>query len=164
MHKSGHTGGYLLVWTAISFLFLLPQGLFRVSVIGYILGIPLVMVPDEDQSFPLATHRGFSHTFWFALIFGAIFFIIGLKMSPTLAAIGASIPPVYLFFIGFVIIITHIFLDSHTPMGVKPLAPVSEKQYSGDISSNSKLWNWLFYVIGIVGTIVAIYYYFFVGI
>lgn len=159
MYKKGHQGVFLLVWTVISVFFLFPQGLFIVATVGFIAGFLLSSIPDKDQNIPLMGHRKQTHTVWFAILFGIGFYVIGVMMSNSFASVATMLPPEYLFFIGLVIILIHIYTDALNPSGVRPYVPASDHRHAwGVVKSGSFFGNYFFYIAGFVAFVIGIYY------
>lgn len=126
---------------ALSFLYGIEIGL-----IGGVVFIGLSSTPDVDRHFDSSmnsrrsdilhyvpiSHRGFTHTVWFAILAGVMSAGIVLLLGTTytgdvvrveaLSAIG--------FLCGFGGVVGHIFGDMLTPTGVTPLSPVQKKTYS----------------------------------
>ncbi len=110
----------------------LTHVIFAFSLI-YILRLPIVagiissILPDLDLTFTFAfplVHRGILHTPIALIVLTTLFYLITQNKSSTLA-----------FAIGF---LTHLFLDSLTPMGIMWLFPY-EKYYSLNLVYSSSL-------------------------
>ena len=161
MYRRGHKGMLLILYAPV-LVGLLWMELYVFAILGLVLGLLLVMLPDKDQSVPMMKHRGFTHTIWFASLVGLGMALVGMTLAPVLIFAGVDASPVILFlgFIGVFSIVAHLFADSLTPAGVKPLTPVSSRKHSGSINANSFLGNWVLWLLGIVAILVAIYFVF----
>jgi inner membrane protein len=107
------------------------------------------MVPDLDTRVPFVTHRGITHTVWFALAVGAAFGLVGgavgLERGPA-AALGFAA-------LGFVIgagtVVSHLLADAITPMGIRPYAPVRDDHYTLDlVTAANPVANYVLLVLG----------------
>ncbi|CCQ33866.1 membrane-bound metal-dependent hydrolase (DUF457) [Halorhabdus tiamatea SARL4B] len=117
----------------------------------------LAMVPDYDQRVPGITHRGITHTVWFAALVGIALGLIGLAIGSSdgiLAAIGLG---VFGLLVGTVTILSHIAADALTPMGVEPFAPVRDDHYSYDVArAANPIANYGLLALGIAASGVAL--------
>lgn len=71
MHKTGHIGAALLVYSPIG-LVLLLSGFDELAVLGGVGMIALATLPDCDHQLPIIAHRGPTHSITFALLLGAL--------------------------------------------------------------------------------------------
>lgn len=159
MHARGHKGIGLLLYAPITYALLrLNQPILAIG--GLVLVLTLSMLPDKDMVIALLPHRGPTHTIWFALAVGAALGGIGIIIQLGLDKIGivaVAVPVVFLFGIGFLSILYHIIGDALNPSGVRPYTPVSRKKHAlGLTKSNSFVWNWLFFVLGLVANLIAV--------
>ncbi|CCQ33973.1 membrane-bound metal-dependent hydrolase (DUF457) [Halorhabdus tiamatea SARL4B] len=111
----------------------------------------LAMVPDYDQRVPGITHRGITHTVWFATLVGIGLGLVGLAIGSNdgiLAAIGLG---VFWLVVGTVTILSHIAADALTPMGVEPYAPVRDDHYSYDLArAANPIANYALLGVGVI--------------
>jgi inner membrane protein len=132
MYRTGHYGAALLGYAPVGFILLL-LGFRELAILGGAGTIVLAMVPDLDQRVPGVTHRGPTHTVWFALIVGGVLGVgAGFAGSSqgVLPAIGLAVLG---FLIGTVCVLSHIAADALTHAGVRPFAPVRERRYSYNV-------------------------------
>jgi len=155
MHRTGHYGGALLVYAPVGFL-TLAVGLDGVALLGGAVVVGGAMLPDLDMRVPFITHRGPTHTVWFALAVGAVLGLAGALVGSgagILAAVGLG---VYGVFIGVLTVGAHLFADALTPMGVRPLEPVDGREYCFDVArAANPLANYALLAIGVVAAGVA---------
>lgn len=125
----GHVGAALAAYSPVAFVSL-RLGWVRLAVVGAAVGVALAPVPDVDSYAPRMTHRGFTHSVWFAAVVGAgaagAFAGSGdLVAAPSTAGLAA-----FGFAVGTTAILSHLAADALTPMGVAPFAPVVGRRYS----------------------------------
>ncbi|SNR49788.1 inner membrane protein [Halorubrum vacuolatum] len=152
----------LLILYAPVLVVLLWMELYVFALLGLVLGMGLVMLPDKDQGIPLLPHRGFTHTIWFASLVGLGMALVGMILAPILIWIGVDVQIVVLFlgFVGVFSIVAHLFADAITPAGIRPYQPLSQRRHSGRISANSFLGNWVLWLLGIGAILFALYFVF----
>ncbi|MFB6086653.1 MAG: metal-dependent hydrolase [Halodesulfurarchaeum sp.] len=150
MYRTGHYGAALLVYAPVAFL-LLSAGLEGLAALGGAIVLGGAMLPDVDQRLPFVSHRGFTHTIWFALIvglgLGAVGWIGGFEFGSVrrvgLAAFG--------FVVGTLTVGSHLFADALTPMGIRPFAPFGTDSCSlGVTRAGSPIGNTLLLVLGVL--------------
>jgi inner membrane protein len=113
------------------------------------------------QHVPLVTHRGPTHTLWFAVLVGAAFaglaWVVTGAVAPGSDAPGTRATLVALAFaFGVLVIVSHVLADALTPMGVEPFAPVSEVWYSADlVRADNSVANYVLFGLGVVATVGA---------
>ncbi|WP_394295466.1 hypothetical protein [Halorubrum kocurii] len=49
------------------------------------------MIPDWDQRVPFISHRGPTHTVWFALLVGAVYAAIGAALGSSVGVAGVAL-------------------------------------------------------------------------
>lgn len=155
MYRWGHVGASLLTYAPIGGV-LLARGHDRLAFAGGALAAALSTLPDCDNALPGLDHRGPTHTLWFALgvggVLGAVTAAIGtVRRAPetfTRAALAAVV--------GALTTATHVAVDSLTPMGVWPFAPVSERYYCFDVvASRNRRGNAVALALGLVASVLA---------
>ncbi len=137
MHKEGHIGLGLLLYSPLAFWFV-DLGWTMAFGLGMIAFGAWSFLPDVDMTLPIR-HRGPTHSVVFALFAG----VLTAAGFGWLASQGAfdlpGVSPPWLFVslavgIGFVSgfggVIAHILGDVLTPMGVRPFWPRSDREYS----------------------------------
>lgn len=129
MHTPGHVGAALLTYLPVAGV-VAWAGLPRFAVLGICVGAAVSTLPDADQLLPI-DHRGGTHTVWFVFGVAAIAGAAGWALG---AALGD--PPSVSAVVGTAVglsLLSHLLVDSITPMGIRPFAPVSEFHHSFDI-------------------------------
>lgn len=153
MHRSGHVGIWLLLYTPVAFV-LFAADSPALAVLGGAIIFVVEPLPDRDQRVPLLKHRGFSHTIGFALLVGVVigslgwfvgdqaFVLVGEWLSRSrYAAIGSAVAnsrsavdetflTVFGFAIGTFAILAHLAGDVLTPSGIRPFWPLSDQSFS----------------------------------
>ncbi|MFB6229180.1 MAG: metal-dependent hydrolase [Halobacteriales archaeon] len=148
MHREGHLGAALAMYAPIGFLAYVA-GFPSFAVGGGIGAVLLAMLPDQDMRIPFLSHRGITHTVWFALLVGGILgATVGYLARETgteeALAIGA-----FAFAVGFVTITSHIVADALTPMGVTPFTPFRRRKYTVSVATASNpIANYALLVLG----------------
>lgn len=133
MQRAGHVGAALAAYAPVAFV-AAALGLADLAFVGALAATGLAMLPDVDLRLPLVAHRGPTHTVWFALVAAAaggyVGWTAGVAADPLLgvgtAAFGAAVAGLA---VG-----SHVAADALTPMGVRPLAPVSDRRVSYDLT------------------------------
>ncbi len=116
--------------------------------------VALAMVPDLDQRVPGVTHRGSTHTAWFALAVGLLLAAVGTVMAVAPSLVGA----VTGFVVGAGTIASHIAADALTPAGVRPLSPVDDTHYSLNVvKAKNPLANYALLGLGIAGAALGVW-------
>ena len=149
MYRTGHYGAALLVYAPLGLL-LLASGHEALALTGVGIVVGGSMIPDWDQKLPLLSHRGVTHTVWFAILFGAtlgggswlLAQDLGLAARAGLVAFG--------FAVGTLTVLAHILADALTPMGVRPFAPFGSTPVSfGLTRASNPIANGLLLLIGL---------------
>jgi inner membrane protein len=65
VHREGHVGAALALYAPVGFPAFV-SGFRSLAVLGAIGAVALAMLPDQDMRIPLVSHRGITHTLWFA--------------------------------------------------------------------------------------------------
>lgn len=148
MERWGHVGAALAAYAPVAFV-TAALGLEDLALLGALAAVALATLPDVDHRLPLLSHRGPTHTVWFVLLVatagGAVGWSAGapagLAAAVGLAAFGGAVAGLA--------VASHVAVDALTPMGVRPLAPVSNRWISFDLTrSANPLANWLVLVLG----------------
>lgn len=153
MYPPGHVGIALALYAPIG-LVLLVRGRSRLALAGTFLVAGLTLLPDVDKWLPWVVHRGRTHTLWFALgvggSLGAALATIGEyraeRSTLGLAAFGVVV--------GTLAVLAHLLGDVITPLGVRPLQPVSAVSYTFSLvfASDPTANAWLF-ALGVLATV-----------
>jgi len=151
VYQNGHYGAALLTIAPIGTV-LIAVGLVELAVAAGAVAVALAMVPDLDQRMPGITHRGPTHTIWFALVVGVITAITAV----VLATAGPVLSAVTGFVVGASTIGSHIAADALTPAGVRPWRPVDNTHYSLDVvKAKNPLANYALLGLGVAGAALA---------
>jgi len=138
-------------------LFLLP-GSVVLFIVAFLLLGRIECLPDRDQRIPMLKHRGFTHTFVFALLMGAgtglasylfasadpnafVNYVLRTVNQLPVVALDTGVTSMPLFpdpvvfgMFGFSIgtlgIVSHIAGDIFTPSGIAFLWPITSKRYT----------------------------------
>lgn len=156
MHKTGHIGTALLVYSPIGLALLIAR-LDELAVLGGVGMIALASFPDCDHRLPLIAHRGPTHSIVFALLLGAVLGIVGFVFGEALVGLSAVTMGVFAFAVGTLAIVSHLAADSITPMGIRPLWPLSGWHYSANVvRAKNPIANYLLLCLGVAATTAAL--------
>jgi len=170
MLREGHVGISLLLYAPVGYLLVRYASIDLALIVG---GVVLLggSTPDYDTKTRLVKHRGFTHTVWFAGLFGIgtavaayyvphVFGFAGFYAltTPEIALVGLA---------GSFGVMTHLAGDVITPMGIRPFDPisprgvipltVSEKKYCWKLGrADDKTMNWLAMGLGTAAASAAI--------
>jgi inner membrane protein len=148
MHKEGHIGAALLVYSPLGLSAMVIAD-SQLAFLGAVVAVGLAMVPDLDMRVPLLTHRGPTHTVWFALAVGVGLAILGgqgVAEAGVLAALGGTL---FGLLVGTGTVMSHIAADALTPAGVRPFWPLRDDQYRYAIArASNPLANYALLGIG----------------
>lgn len=156
MHREGHIGAALLAYAPVG-LIVFVVGFEGAAMAGAVGAGLLAMVPDYDQRIPGISHRGLTHTVWFAAL-------VGIGLGLTGVAIGANdgmVPAIGLgvfgLLVGTVTILSHIAADALTPMGVEPYAPLRDDHYTYDVArAANPIANYVLLALGVIASGLAL--------
>lgn len=130
-----------------------------VLALGIVLGD---LLPDLDRKIWFVTHRGITHTIWFALAVGAALTVSGVTFAAILwanlglAGVGVArstaMQAGIWFGLGGVIGVgSHLIADSITTWGVRPLEPVDDRKMGIELTTaSSQTANYLFLIAAAV--------------
>jgi len=148
VHREGHVGAALALYAPVGFLAFV-SGFRSLAVLGAIGAVALAMLPDQDMRIPLVSHRGVTHTLWFALLVAGVLGVAGVYLGREQGVTGAAGIGAFAALVGFVTIVSHIAADALTPMGVRPFAPVRGRKYTVALATASNpIANYLLLVLG----------------
>lgn len=171
MHRSGHWGLALLFYSPVVFGALSADiTTLPLVVVGAVVTSGLCMLPDIDQWLPFTDHRGITHTIWFALLVGAVLgggaFVLVWGAGQSVLGqwirgetlLGSSLSVTAGWFIGatgVLVVVSHLFGDWLTKMGIWPWSPLSKRKHRlGITRADSWIANGILYVLG-AGTALA---------
>lgn len=154
MYRNGHYGVALLVFAPVG-VALVSAGLVDVAFVVGAGTLWLAMLPDVDHRLPVISHRGPTHTVGFALVVAVALGGLGILVgrfgvgapysSETLAAVGVAV--------GLLSVGSHLLADALTPMGVKPLWPLSSRKITlRVVTADSTLGNYGLLSLGVFVT------------
>jgi inner membrane protein len=153
MYQNGHYGVALL-FVAPTGTLLIAAGFVELALMAGATAVALAMVPDLDQRVPGVTHRGPTHTVWFALLVG----VITTAIAVAVAIAGPVVSAVTGFVVGTGTIASHIAADALTPAGVRPWSPINDTHYSLDVvRAKNPLANYALLGLGIAGVVLGIW-------
>ncbi|GGN21882.1 metal-dependent hydrolase [Halarchaeum nitratireducens] len=155
MYRYGHYGAALLAYAPIAFA-VAALGFETLVFVGALATLALTTVPDYDQRIPTVTHRGPTHTVWFAAVVGSVGLLVGVVVGarwsvPAAVGLGSF---------GFVVaassIFAHIAADALTPAGVRPFAPWNGRRYTYDIvTAANPIANYALLSLGLLAVLSA---------
>ncbi|WP_136588938.1 metal-dependent hydrolase [Salinigranum halophilum] len=154
MYRNGHYGVALLTFTPVG-VALVMTGLVDLAFVVGAGALWLAMLPDLDHRVPGLSHRGVTHTVWFALLLGGVLGAAGVAVGrlglgapygpETLGAVGAAV--------GLVSVGSHLLADVLTPMGIRPLWPLSGRKFTLSLwTADSTLGNYSLLSLGVFVT------------
>jgi inner membrane protein len=150
MHRPGHYGVTLACYAPIGTV-ALAVDFETLAIAGGVIAVGGAMVPDLDQRVPGLTHRGITHTVWFALVLSIVLGIGGVVAGGIAAGVIGALA-------GAVLVIAHLLADMLTPMGVRPFAPVRDRRYTLDlVRASSTVGNYLLLIVGVVIAAATLY-------
>lgn len=129
-------------------LVLLLRGRPRLALAGTAVVAGATMLPDVDTSLPWFVHRGRTHTVWFALAVGVSLGALSAVVGGYRHREGACVLGYGAFgiVVGTLAVGAHLLGDVITPMGVRPLYPLSDVGYTfslvfaSDPTANARLF------------------------
>jgi len=155
MHRPGHYGVALLAYAPVGLL-TLALGFNTVAVAGGVIVVGGAMLPDLDMRVPFITHRGPTHTVWFALVVGIVLGVAGALIGSDAGVAAALGLGVFGTVVGVLTVGAHLLADALTPMGVQPLAPVRDVEYTLSVATASNLIaNYALLALGILAAALA---------
>lgn len=167
MHREGHIGLGLLAFSPLAYLLasmdatvFLGLGLVATAFFSY--------APDYDLEIQGLDHRGLTHTYLAAGVAGVVSAVVITGLSMQLSTLDPLIQGNSLansaavaglgFTFGALGVLSHIFGDILTPMGVNPRQPFGGETVSLDLFyASSELANGAFFMIGALALTAAMY-------
>lgn len=148
VYKEGHLGAALLGYTPVG-VAALVGGYGGLAVLGGAVAVALATLPDQDMRVPFVSHRGITHTVWFALAVGGVLAGVGWVTGETLGP--RHVVAGFGFAVGSLTVASHVAADAITPMGVTPLTPLSDSHYSlGLATADNTIANYLLLAVGLL--------------
>jgi inner membrane protein len=149
MHREGHVGAALLAYAPLGALVNLV-GATELAVIGGLATAAVSIVPDYDLRVPGISHRGITHTVYFAGLVGvAVAGIGGVVGWNAEGYAGAVVLSLFGLCIGVIDIGSHILADMLTPMGVDPYLKGESRSFDV-VRADNPVANYGLLAIGLV--------------
>jgi len=130
MYARGHVGAALL-WYGPLGAALARAYSPGLALSGAAVAVALSTLPDADEPLPIP-HRGPTHTVWFVLAVAGLAAAVGWAIGstvglarPAAVTVGAA---------AALSVSSHVAADSVTPMGIRPLAPLSAWHHTFDLT------------------------------
>lgn len=156
MYRTGHIGVTLLVFAPVAAVLVL-LGRTDLAVVGELVMVGFSMLPDTDHRLPAVSHRGITHTVWFALLVGAAGGTAGWVVGGQPATPTTSVVTVFGAFVGILSVLAHLLADVLTPMGIRPFWPVWRRSFTLRLApANSVVANYGLLVLGVGVTAVLV--------
>jgi inner membrane protein len=150
VHKEGHVGAALLAYTPLGAGAVLA-GAEGLALFGAVASVALASLPDYDLRLPFVSHRGITHTVWFAVAVGAVLGGAGFWLASQTATAAAPAVAAFAALVGVTAVVSHVAADAITPMGVTPLTPLSGWHYSASlVRADNTLANYLLLALGVM--------------
>lgn len=156
MYREGHVGAALLAYTPLGAAAVL-LGAESLALLGALVSVALATLPDYDLRVSFVSHRGITHTVWFAAAVGAVlgggvFLLAG--GGPLLDG-QSGISPVgriagFAAVVGVTATGSHIAADAITPMGITPFVPLSDRHYTASlVTADNTVANYTLLALGV---------------
>ena len=154
MYRNGHYGVALIAFAPVG-VSLVTAGFTEFAFVVGAGALWLAMLPDVDHRLPGISHRGPTHTVWFALLVGAALGAVGFAVGrvgfgapygpETLALVGAAT--------GLLSVGAHLAADALTPMGIRPLWPLTGRKVTlSVVTADSRVGNYGLLSLGVFVT------------
>ncbi len=149
MHKAGHYGAVLLVYAPFGAV-LLAAGADRVALTAGVVAVAGAMLPDYDLRVPGLSHRGITHTVWFAGLVTIVAGALGALIAGAAIGVGAALG-------GAVAVGSHVAADALTPAGVEPFAPLDTTHYTVvAVRAANPLANYTLFGLGVAAAVICL--------
>jgi len=163
MYWRGHVGIALLAYAPVAAA-VRVAGEPELAALGAGVAVALSTLPDLDHRLPVA-HRGPTHTIAFAVTAGALT-ALAAGSAPfaegglLFAGAGTALPswaPVFLGGVATLSLCSHVAGDAITPMGIRPLRPLSTRHVTLDLTpaANPRA-NRLFLGVGVAALALSV--------
>lgn len=129
MYRDGHYGLALLVYAPLSFL-LISNGHLGHAVFWGGIFLGLSTLPDIDHRIPGISHRGITHSVWFAAFVGIVVYYLVLTAGAVAPQYEVLATAEISGAVAAAAVVLHILGDSLTPMGIRPFVPVVDSSFS----------------------------------
>ncbi|WP_339103411.1 metal-dependent hydrolase [Haloterrigena salinisoli] len=154
MYQVGHYGTALVAYAPLGTAVALA-GHETTAILGALACVALSTLPDCDHRVPLVEHRGPTHSLAFALLVGAgLAGIAAMLVDAGSPLLGVGLVG-FAFAVGALSICSHLLADALTPMGIRPLWPLSNRRYTLAVTrAANPLANYALLGVG-VGAVLA---------
>lgn len=157
MYRTGHYGVALVAYAPLGAL-LLAVATPEVALLSGAAVLALTPLPDYDQRIPLVKHRGGTHTVAFAVLVGVLTGLVGWALGAGPAPLGPLAGAALGAVVGVHAILAHLAADAITPAGIRPLWPVSDREFAlGWVRAANPLANYGLLAAGAVLTAVVLW-------
>ncbi|WP_129115744.1 metal-dependent hydrolase [Halegenticoccus tardaugens] len=147
MYAPGHVGIALLCYSPVAAL-LTHNGRHRERRAGTVGVLVCAALPDADLYIIQLMHRGITHTLWMALAVALVFGITGWATGRHGSRAASSAR--FGFAVGALGVGSHLAGDVITPLGLRPLYPLSDATYSlALVYSRTPAVNVAFFALGV---------------
>lgn len=154
MKQTGHYGAALLVYAPVGFVLLAVDPLLAFG--GGAGVLVLATLPDTDLRLPLVPHRGPTHTVLFVAVVAGLLGAVGWHAAGAFGFDPAVLAS-FCFGVGVLGIGSHLLADALTPMGVTPFWPLSDRNYTLNLTrADNPVANLLLLALGVLATAVAL--------
>lgn len=154
MHSQGHFGVSMVLCAPVLFVSIISE-MYVVGVLVCGLMLMFSSTPDIDLKIPWVSHRGFTHTVHFAILFGGFMSIVSfvaltsikelfvIEYIIQLSVLSSIVQISSVIFIGSVLgVMSHLFGDILTPTGVHFFSRSNNFGYSLNVcNASSKVGN-----------------------
>jgi inner membrane protein len=155
MHKKGHIGAGLLATAPVVFG-VTAAGFSTLALAGAGVVVAGSMLPDLDMRLPFVTHRGPTHTVWFAGGVGVVYGVVGAVLGSGGGLLATVALGGYGALLGALTVGAHLLADALTPMGVRPFEPVDGRGYSLSVTrAANPIANYALLALGSVAVVGA---------
>ena len=155
MYWRGHVGLALIAYAPFA-AFALGGGEPRLAIGGSLFAAALATLPDVDQLLPIP-HRGPTHTVGFAAVVGVVAGGGVALASGTVVASQPAWAPLFVGGVATASLCSHLAGDAITPMGIRPLRPLSRVHFTLDLTpAKNPRVNVLFLSVGVLTLSVVI--------
>lgn len=156
MYKTGHYGASLLAYAPVGFLAFVV-GSPPLAVVGGAGTLALATLPDVDHRLPGISHRGLTHTVWFALAVGVAVGGVGAALGAGRGVGSGVAVGLFGFVVGTLAILSHLGADALTPMGITPFSPFRNDHYTYEVTpAKSRVANAILLALGLAATVGAL--------
>ncbi len=146
----------MLVYAPVGAALVLAGHPFAAYVGGAVM-VGTATLPDCDHRLPLVEHRGPTHSLAFALLVGGVLAVAGSALAPAVDGVLGLDPAVLGFALGTLSVSTHLLGDVLTPMGIRPLWPLSRRRYSLNLTpAKNRVANYGLFALGVLATAVTV--------